>query len=64
MNVTIEIEITEYRVNSPKEYESVSFSTDKETVVISFMDKYEKVIVQTEIFKSEFLKAAKIIEKI
>ena len=64
MNVNIEIEITEYRVNSPKNYHSVMFNAEKESVVISFLDKYEKVIVQTEVLKSEFLNAAKIIEKI
>lgn len=62
MDIVITHEITEYACMTPEKYQYVSFSPNNKSVVISFCNKNEKVLIQTEICIKEFLKTAELIK--
>jgi hypothetical protein len=51
--ISIECNVSDFAVCPPEEYDIVVFYLNEKCVVISFMDKNENVLTQTEIEKKE-----------
>ncbi len=53
-NLIFECDVTEYAVISLKAYNTVTFCIHKNCVVISFLDKNQNILAQSEISIEDF----------
>lgn len=61
MYIVITCDTTEFAVYPNKKYEKTVFSINDKSLVISFCDKKEKILTQSEIEISDAKKLAKLI---
>jgi hypothetical protein len=59
--ISIECNVTEFAVYKSKKYDKVVFYLNEKCLVISFMDKNENVLNQTEIGKKDAIDLANVI---
>lgn len=61
MEINVLLKATEYAILYDKNIENICFYIHENCVVISGLDKNEKVINQFEVEKNEFIKLSKLI---
>jgi hypothetical protein len=59
--ISIECNVTEFAVHHSEKYDKVVFYLNEKCLVISFMDKNENVLTQTEIEKKDAIELANVI---
>lgn len=64
MEVELKLKATEYAILYDKKIEEICFYIHENCVVISGLDKNEKVISQFEVERSEFIKLTNLVNKL
>ena len=59
--ISIECNVSDFAVYQPEKYDKVLFHLNEKCVVISFTDKNENVLTQTEIGKKDAIELANVI---
>ena len=61
MNILIECDVTEYNTKPPEKNTENVFSLNEKSMIISFMNDKEKIIMQSEISAEDTLRLARMI---